>query len=227
MSEAGRSLASLMVAFEKAAPAERIDFREDVLAFGSACIPPLTNSATRQPTLAASVASWLEVLAGRNPEMKPAVVRALSQIGRSSSSSIVKAVIQRLGGPDRESRARSGWAPAKVRRTAEAEVHARIIKAARERRIVIYSDLETSRGHIGRYLLNISRSEAERDHPPLTSIVVSKTTGRPGDGFLPAMIEIGFARRGEELEPVWRRAVAAVHAFWATHDADREVEAVE
>lgn len=43
---------------------------------------------------------------------------------------------------------------------------------------------------------------------------MSKTTGRPGDGFLPAMIEVGFAHEGEKLDDVWGRAVAAVHSFW-------------
>jgi hypothetical protein len=64
------------------------------------------------------------------------------------------------------------------------------------------------------YLVNISQEEADQGHPPLTSIVVSKTNGRPGDGYLPAMIEVGFAHEGEKLDDVWGRAVAAVHTFW-------------
>ena len=98
-------------------------------------------------------------------------------------------------------------------------MHARIIQAAREGRILTYSDLETSRGHVGTYLFNISRAEAELGHPPLTALVVSKTNGLPGDGFLPAMLEIGFAHPGETLEPVWKRAVAEVHAFWTAESA--------
>lgn len=100
-------------------------------------------------------------------------------------------------------------------RNVEAEVHARIIRAAREGRILTYGDLETNRRYVGQYLFNISRAEADQGHPPLTSLVVHKTNGMPGDGFLPAMEEIGFAHQGEKLEPVWKRAVAEVHAFWA------------
>lgn len=48
----------------------------------------------------------------------------------------------------------------------------------------------------------------------LTAMVVSKTTGRPGDGFLPAMVEIGFTQPGESSGDVWRVAVTAVHQYW-------------
>ena len=63
-------------------------------------------------------------------------------------------------------------------------------------------------------LLRIVHEEADAGHPPLTAIVVSKSTGRPGDGFLPAMIEIGFAQPGETSSDLWARAVVAVHEFW-------------
>lgn len=81
--------------------------------------------------------------------------------------------------------------------------------------ILTYSDLETSRGHAGWHLFNISRAKADQGHPPLAALVVSKTNGQPGDGFLPAMLEVDFAHPGETLEPVWRRAVVEVHAIWA------------
>lgn len=123
--------------------------------------------------------------------------------------------LQRLGGAPRTARAKTTHKRTPAGRSAEAEVHARIIRAAREGRILTYSDLKTSRGHVGKYLFSISRAEADQGHPPLTSLVVSKTTGMPGDGFLPAMEEVGFAHRGDKLEPVWKRAVAEVHAFWA------------
>lgn len=208
-------------------PATRIDFRDRVLAYGGRCIAPLTEAATSRPELGASVASWLEVLAHRDPETRPAVLRALTRIAGTSESPIARGAIERLSGRAGGAASKGPRKTTKVRRAAEAEVRARIIKAAREGRIVVYSDLETSRGHIGRYLFNISRDEAELGHPPLTSIVVSKSTGRPGDGFLPAMLEIGFAERGEPLETVWRRAVAAVHAFWAARGPDAEDRASE
>jgi hypothetical protein len=43
---------------------------------------------------------------------------------------------------------------------------------------------------------------------------VSKTTMRPGDGYLPAMLEVGYARPGETFDEVLGRAVADVHAIW-------------
>jgi hypothetical protein len=50
--------------------------------------------------------------------------------------------------------------------------------------------------------------------PPLTSIVIGRQTQRPGDGYILAMIEVGFARPGEDVEQVWQRAKQAVFDFW-------------
>lgn len=208
-----RTLTDLLTTLEQAALEDRIDLRDVVLAFGTACIGPLEDLATRVPDLAASVSAWLEALAGRDPSTKTDVVRALAAIARGPKGEYARSALGRLGSP-----ARADGKPARERspgRTAaQAEVHSRIIQAAKGGRIAVYSDLETSRGHVGRYLFNISQEEADQGHPPLTSIVVSKTTGRPGDGFLPAMIEVGFAHQGEKLDDVWERAVAAVHRFW-------------
>jgi hypothetical protein len=115
--------------------------------------------------------------------------------------------------------------PAKVKLSggSQAAVHARIIKAAKEGRVLTYTDLEANRAHQGIFLLNIGQEESDQGHPPLTSIVVSKTTGRPGGEFLPAMIEIGFAHEGEKFDDVWGRAVAAVHSFWQ-RQSDGEVK---
>ena len=205
--------ADLLSALENAAPMDRMDLREAVLGFGGACIGPLEDLATRVPDLAASASAWLEVLALRVPGTKPAVIRALTTIGRTEAGSIARDALARLGAPGRSPRIGSIKGP-RPPSAAQAAVHARIIKAAREGRVLTYSDLETNRGHQGIFLLNISKEESDQGHPPLTSIVVSKTTGRPGDGFLPAMIEIGFAHEGEKLDDVWGRAVAAVHSFW-------------
>ncbi len=38
--------------------------------------------------------------------------------------------------------------------------------------ILTYSDLETSRGHVGKYLTRIAREEADAGYPPLSAIVV-------------------------------------------------------
>jgi hypothetical protein len=208
-----RTLADLLSALEDAAPGDRMDHREAVLAFGIACIGPLRDLATREPQLAASVSAWLEALADRDPSTKVDVVRALGALVRGSEGEYARSALGRLGAPPRVV-GKPARERAPGRTAAQAEVHARIIQAAKEGRIVVYSDLETSRGHVGKYLFNISQEESDQGHPPLTSIVVSKTTGRPGDGFLPAMIEVGFAHEGEKLDDVWGRAVAAVHSFW-------------
>ena len=207
-----RTLADLLSALENAAPADRMDLREAVLGFGSECIGPLRDLATRVPYLAASASAWLETLASRDPSTKADVVRALSALARGSDGGIAREALARLGAPPRSD------APTPRKRSTgpsatQAAVHARIIRVAEQGGVIAYSEL-ANRRHLGRYLLNISVEEASQDHPPLTSIVVSKTTGRPGDGFLPAMIEVGFAHEGEKLDDVWGRAVAAVHSFW-------------
>lgn len=208
-----RTFADLLSALENAAPMDRMDLREAVLGFGGECIGPLQKLATRVPDLAASASAWLEVLSRRDPGTRPDVVRALTSIARTEGGSIARDALLRLGAPQRASRTGSvrGSRPPSA---AQAAVHARIIKAAKEGRVMTYTDLETNRGHQGLFLLNISQEESGHGHPPLTAIVVSKTTGRPGDGFLPAMVEVGFAHEGEKLDDVWGRAVAAVHSFW-------------
>ena len=208
-----RTLADLLSALENAAPMDRMDLREAVLGFGRECIGPLEALAMRFPDLAASASAWLEVLARRDPGTRPDVVRALTSIARIEGGSIARDALVRLGAPERPPRTGSIKGP-RPPSAAQAAVHALIIKAAREGRVLTYSDLETNRGHQGKFLLNISQEESAQGHPPLTSIVVSKSTGRPGDGFLPAMIEIGFAHEGEKLDDVWGRAVSAVHSFW-------------
>jgi hypothetical protein len=209
----GWSLAGLLAEFEDVQATERIDFRDPILSFGTDCLDPLLALVRRKPDLAASVSAWLEVLVRRDPGTKKAVIAGLATLSRIRDGAIARAVLDRLGSAARPPNAvdpdRLRWPSA-----AQAAVHARIIQAAKEGRIVTYSDLDTSRGHVGKYLFNISRDEADKGHPPLTSIVVSKSTGRPGGGFLPAMIEVGFAQRDESLEDVWHRAVSAVHAFW-------------
>jgi hypothetical protein len=217
------SLEDLIRRLKHVEPGDRIGLREPILAFGEASIAPLVAAATRQPNLVASISAWLVVLVGRLPDTRSAVRRALADLGRGRDGSRAQAAMKLLGAPPPAKR-QPGKPGTTIRRTAESEVHARILRAAREGRILTYSELETSRGHVGRYLFNISRAEADLGHPPLTSIVVSKTTGLPGDGFLPAMIEVGFAHRGERLEPVWKRAVAEVHAFWAEREPESPPE---
>ena len=93
------------------------------------------------------------------------------------------------------------------------DVHARLIEAAANGRTIMYGDV-APRWWVGTYLFRIAHEEDAADRPPLTSIVVRKTSGRPGPGFLQAMQEIGYARQGETEEAVWRRAVADVFTYW-------------
>jgi hypothetical protein len=94
------------------------------------------------------------------------------------------------------------------------DLHAKIIATAMAGKLLTYSDLGTSRAMVGRYLFRITHEEDAAGRPPITAIVVHKSGGHPGPGFLTAMQEIGFAR-SEESEPgVWKRAVAAVHGYW-------------
>jgi hypothetical protein len=213
------SLSELLIGLTRADPSDRIQFREPILAYGAPCIEPLVRLASKHSELAASIASWLETLAGRNPDARQEAVLALRRLAAIPGGTIVTQAVIRLqttnkpAVPSIRSRSR---VPPKVRRDAGAEVHARLINAAKHGRILTYSELETGRGHVGKYLRRIVQEEADAGHPPLTAIVVSKSTGHPGDGFMPAMLEIGYAQPGDALIDTWRRAVLAVHAFWGS-----------
>ena len=212
-------LATLITAFEASAPSERMNLRDSVLAHGEKAIAALSGAAERQPKLNSSIAAWLETLAKREPALRPQVVRAVAGLAARDKTKAVVDVLERLTG--RPGPAKTPRKTGPQRRTAaEAEVYAKVIAAARKGIILTYSDLETSRGHVGRYLHHIALAEAALGHPPLTAIVVSKTNGRPGPGFIPAMEEIGYAHRGEKMEPVWARAVPEVHAYWRIHPTE-------
>jgi len=88
------------------------------------------------------------------------------------------------------------------------------MEAASAGRMIAYSDLGTGRGWVGTYLFRIAHEEDAAGRPPLTSIVVHKTDGRPGPGMLQAMREIGYARPGETESDVWRRATEDVFTYW-------------
>ena len=92
------TLEGLIAKFAKAEPAERISFRDDVLAFGAAAIEPLVQVAGRDPSLDASVASWLANLAQRDPSTTGAVARALRGLAASNGSEIVRRVLEQVDG---------------------------------------------------------------------------------------------------------------------------------
>ena len=100
------------------------------------------------------------------------------------------------------------------------DVHTRLIQAATAGRTITYGELGTSRAWVGAYLFRIAHEEDVAGRPPLTSIVVHKTDGRPGSGLLQAMHEIRYARPGETESEVWRRAMTEVFRFWRDKDPE-------
>ena len=92
--------------------------------------------------------------------------------------------------------------------------YVRVVAAAIEGRTITYSEV-AGRGQIARYLYRIANYEKAHGRPPLTAIVVHKQDGRPGQGFLIAMEQVGYKRRpGESDEDLWARACADVFAYW-------------
>jgi len=211
-------LGVLLVRLGAAEPERRIDSRTAVLAHGEACIGPLMDTVGRHPKLVSTVASWLAFLAAAQPETIMSVRSALTSLAKRPDGDIARQALARLVGDPHPKRKPSA-AKQRGKSAACEVVHGRLIECARQGRTVVYSDLETSRGHIGHYLHTISLEEAAAGRPPLTSIVVSKTTKRPGDGFIPAMVEVGFASPAEDLDDVWQRATAAVFAYWREDDS--------
>lgn len=213
------SLASLIAQLEQCALPERIAFRNPILAYGAVCIAPLVDAVERKPDLSASVASWLAMLAVSQPDVEDDAMRALRKLAHVPWGDIAQGILDRL---QPKSTKATGAAPkaAPGPSAAEMAVYARVLQAAREHRTLTYSELETNRRHQGTYLHNISQAEHDLGHPPLTSIVVGKTNGRPGDGYLSAMVELGYAHIGEPVEDVWQRGIAAVFAFWADPEAE-------
>ncbi len=83
----------------------------------------------------------------------------------------------------------------------------RLIEAAMRGETIAYSALGTGRSMVGSYLYRIAKEEQAAGQPPLTALVVHKTDGKPGPGFLEATKWVGFWREGETEDQVWRRAV--------------------
>jgi hypothetical protein len=214
---AGGGLDELVAGLQRAAPRDRIDLRDPVLAHGTACVGPLARLAKDQPGLRPTVVSWLEVLAKRQEAARPAVRRQLALIARAPGGESAREALVRLGGLDAAPKeARPGPRRQEGPSPAQSAVRARIEVAAREGRTITYGELLTNRAVIGGYLHAISLEEAAAGRPPLAALVVSRTSGRPGAGFLQAMQEIGYVREAESEAAMWKRAVADVLAWWRT-----------
>jgi hypothetical protein len=218
--ETDDSLDALIRRLEAAAPAARIQYRERVLAHGVSCVEPLTGLALRSSEFTASVAAWLEALARREPSTALGVQIGLRQlVSGGPDGRYARDALQRLG-EDADS-------PSSVKRTGTPtapsanylEVRAQVHQAAREGRILHYSDLATNRSLYGRWLGIISEEEMAAGHPPISAIVVAKGSERPGPGFYQLCRERDFAQPGESDEEIWQRAVVAVHDFWREQPA--------
>ena len=96
------------------------------------------------------------------------------------------------------------------------DLRAKLIDVASRRETINYLDLGAGRAMIGRYLYRIAREEAAAGRPPLTSVVVRKGLGLPGEGFREAMIQVGYITRDDEEDErtVWDRALRETHEFW-------------
>lgn len=214
---AAGGLGELLAGLERAAPPERIAFRNPVLEHGPECVGPLARLAERRPDLRPTVVAWLEVLARRDPAVRAAVRRELGTIAKGADSGAAREALERLAPLDPPRPVKKEKGARKAPRgpsPAETLVRRRIEYAAREQRVITYSELETNRAHIGGYLHRMALEDAAAGRPPVCAIVVNKADRRPGPGFLPAMQEIGYARPGEPEFDVWRRARDEVFAWW-------------
>lgn len=68
-------------------PSERIGMRDDILAFGVECVAPLVALVATHPDLTSSAASWLEVLANRDPGARTASLTALRRLAAGGTAS--------------------------------------------------------------------------------------------------------------------------------------------
>jgi hypothetical protein len=96
------------------------------------------------------------------------------------------------------------------------DLRARLIDVASKGETVNYLELGAGRAMIGRYLYRIAREEAATGRPPLTSVVVRKGSGLPGEGFHDAMIKAGFIEpsNDEDERAVWERALRDTQEYW-------------
>ncbi len=110
-----KSLATLIDALAKAAPADRIELREPILAHGVAAIKPLGELAAADPDLGPAVVAWLEVLARRDDDARLPVIAALRVLVANSGEETRRHAtdaLGRLGVPASAARRRAAAAKA-------------------------------------------------------------------------------------------------------------------
>ena len=96
------------------------------------------------------------------------------------------------------------------------DLRARLVDVATQGQTVSYLDLGAGRAMIGRYLYRIAKEEAAGKRPPLTSVVVRKGSGMPGEGFMEAMAMIDYVTPTDnnDEQKVWERALRETHEYW-------------
>ena len=96
------------------------------------------------------------------------------------------------------------------------DLRAKLIDVASRGATINYLELGAGRAMIGRYLLRIACEEKAAGRPPLTSVVVRKGAGLPGEGFRAAMLQVGFitAAHSYDERDVWDRAVRETYEYW-------------
>lgn len=96
------------------------------------------------------------------------------------------------------------------------DLRAKLIDVASRGETIAYLELGAGRAMIGRYLYRIAREEETAGRPPLTSVVVRKGAGLPGDGFREAMLDVGFIKPEDDDDErtVWERALRETHEYW-------------
>lgn len=102
-------LIELIERLKTCTPAQRIDLREPILAYGQAAIRSLVDAAVAQPELSASVSSWLEFVVARNPSARGEVVTGLRSIAQGAEGELAKGALARLGAAEASKLPRSPW----------------------------------------------------------------------------------------------------------------------
>ncbi len=92
-----KSLTTLIGSLARSAPADRIELREPILAYGAAAVAPLADLAATDPDLGPAVTAWLEVLARRDEESRPEVIAALRVLATTSSDETRRHATDALG----------------------------------------------------------------------------------------------------------------------------------
>lgn len=91
-----------------------------------------------------------------------------------------------------------------------------LIKIARRRGTIPYSETGVNRRVIGARLDDINRHEHEAKRPLLSVIVVRKGTTMPGEGFFMCARDLGRFREGQDRAAFVKQEREALFKTWAS-----------